>query len=346
MNYATTYDVGDRKRGAGINEDSVAVTVFEDGHREGYHGRTDSLGGTEVPATRSVCAFVLADGAGGHDAGDAASYIATTAISEALAPVAVRIARGDTDAFRVDVPGEEHDGETVRTAIEEAIQTAHREVVAHAEETGAGAYTTVVAGIAVDGRLHYGWVGDSRLYVLNRAHDHAARVTEDHAVVEQLHAEGEVDAVAAHVHPRGNEITRALGGPGDPETATVAVETGSVPLYAEDVVLATSDGLPDAQTDAPLLYDRYVESDRSAEVAATVRERVVTDEDIRRWVLTADSLSAAAGRLVAEANARGGKDNLSVVAFEDDTYPETPARLPLRARDPHPVQRRETVVEE
>ena len=66
MEYATAYDVGERKRGDGINEDSVAVLSFEEGHRDGYHGRTLESG----PANRSVGVFALADGAGGYDAGD------------------------------------------------------------------------------------------------------------------------------------------------------------------------------------------------------------------------------------------------------------------------------------
>jgi serine/threonine protein phosphatase PrpC len=399
MRYATRYDVGDRKRPDGINEDSLAVTVFEDGHREGYLGPDRGAGGragadpdagpdtgeeSEPATTRSTAVVVLADGAGGHEAGDAASYIATTRVAEELAPVAVRAAREDPGAFGLDLPadaasasGAPPDGDLASTAradgdgaddrtdagveggdspdsgsrrdrfhgaIEAAIQRAHRDVLAYAEEAGTAAYTTVVAGLVVDGRFHYGWVGDSRAYVCNAAHDHIARLTEDHAVVEQLYADGELDGVEAHVHPRGNELTRAVGGRGD--AADVAVETASVDLFAEDVLLLTSDGLPDAQSDAPALYDRYVGSGRSADAAARVREQVVTDADIREWVLGADSLSAAADRLIAEGNDRGGKDNLSVLLAQDPTLSETPARLPVRSRDPHPVHRRETVVEE
>ncbi|MEF8886879.1 MAG: serine/threonine-protein phosphatase [Haloarculaceae archaeon] len=397
MRYATAYDVGERKRSDGINEDSLAVSVFEDGHREGYLGPGRGAGPREDPdthddagpdaapepgTTRSTAVVVLADGAGGHDAGDAASYIATTRTAEELAPVAVRAARADPGAFGLDLPetvaavdtptagedpaartdgdgpetdgGDQADSESPESdqspesrfhdAIETAIQRAHRDVLAYASEAGTAAFTTVVAGLVVDGRFHYGWVGDSRAYVCNAAHDHIARLTQDHAVVEQLYADGELDGVEAHVHPRGNELTRAVGGRGD--AGDVAVETASVDLFAEDTLLLTSDGLPDAQSDAPALYDRYVGSGRSEDAAARVRDQVVTDADIREWVLGADSLSAAADRLVAEGNDRGGKDNLSVLLAQDPTLAETPARLPVRSRDPHPAHRRETVVEE
>jgi serine/threonine protein phosphatase PrpC len=404
MRYATAYDVGERKRHNGINEDSLAVSVFEDGHREGYLGPGRGAGRREETdpnareatdpdpgTTRSTAVVVLADGAGGHDAGDAASYIATTRVAEELAPVAVRAAREDPGAFGLSLPetvaaddsstaGEgpaarvdgkratdrdAGDGSETRggagtdsgsagstrstqdrfhDAIEAAIQRAHRDVLAYAAEAGTAAFTTVVAGLVVDGRFHYGWVGDSRAYVCNAAHGHIARLTEDHAVVEQLYADGELDGVETHVHPRGNELTRAVGGRGD--AGDVAVETASVDLFAEDILLLTSDGLPDAQSDAPALYDRYVGSGRSEDAAARVRDQVVTDADIREWVLGADSLSAAADRLIAEGNDRGGKDNLSVLLARDPTLAGTPARLPVRSRDPHPAHRRETVVEE
>ncbi len=378
MRYATAYDVGERKRPDGINEDSLAVSVFEDGHREGYLGPEPDTGARpDAGTTRSAAVVVLADGAGGHDAGDVASYLATTRVAEALAPVAVRAARADPGDFGLDtlegtVPatstrpsggsggtaraggeGSDNEGETgtassrghhLQGAIETAIQQAHDDVLAYASEADTAAYTTVVAGLVVDGRFYYGWVGDSRAYVCNAAHDHIARLTEDHAVVEQLYADGELDGVEAHVHPRSNELTRAVGGRGD--AADVAVETAAVDLFAEDTLLLTSDGLPDAQSDARALYDRYVGSGRSEAAAARVRDRVVTDADIRGWVLGADSLSAAADRLVAAGNDRGGKDNLSVLLAQDATLPETPARLPVRSRAPHPAHRRETVVEE
>ena len=390
MRYATRYDVGERKRPDGINEDSLAVSVFEDGHREGYqgpdrdpgtgaNGNPGTRGDADPGTTRSTAVMVLADGAGGHEAGDIASYIATTRVAEELAPVAVRAARADPGAFGLDLPETVSTGnappaeerETARAecergngtgvdsdpaassrprqdrfhdAIEAAIQRAHQEVLAYASEVGTAAYTTVVAGLVIDGRFYYGWVGDSRAYVCNGAHDHIARLTEDHAVVEQLYADGELDGVEAHVHPRGNELTRAVGGRGD--AADVAVETGSVDLFAEDVLLLTSDGLPDAQSDAPALYDRYVGSGRGEDAAARVREQVVTDADIREWVLGADSLSAAADRLIAEGNDRGGKDNLSVLLARDPTLPATPPRLPVRGREPHPAHDRKTVVEE
>jgi serine/threonine protein phosphatase PrpC len=196
--------------------------------------------------------------------------------------------------------------------------------------------------------LHLGWVGDSRAYLVNDVREEIVPLTKDHAVVEEWADQGEIDDVEAHVHPDGNQITRALGGSGheDPERAMVDVDTRSVRLFAEDTVLATSDGLIDAQTDAPELYQRYVDADRSDEMADTVREAVVTDAEIRDVLLDAESLDDAAAEYVTLANERGGKDNISVLLFEDDTLPPTPTGgLPVRAADPDvDLSERDTVI--
>ncbi|WP_146418083.1 PP2C family protein-serine/threonine phosphatase [Haloarcula sp. KBTZ06] len=398
MRYSTNYDIGERKRGQGINEDSVSLTVFEEGHRDGYRGQdrpqskepvtadgdetadvTDETVGTETatdtaddtdaadtdegasadtegngrPMNRSAGVFVVADGAGGHDAGDIASYITTTIVAEHLAPVAIRTARSYPGGFDVDVardvlpdpPGEQE----LETAVAEAITAAHREIIRYANETGTQSYTTVVAGIYADGKLHYGWVGDSRAYVVNSARETISPLTRDHAVVQEWVDNDEIDPVEAHVHPNGNEITRALGGSGyeDPDEATVGVDTRTVRLYAEDTVLATSDGLIDAQTDAPELYEEYVDSDHADSVAERIREAAVTDDEIRDVVLDAASLDAASREFVSLANDRGGKDNISVLLFADSALPETPESggMPVRDIDPDlDISERDTVI--
>lgn len=349
MRYSTNYDIGDRKRGQGINEDSLSLAAFEEGHRDGYRGERRA---DDRPRNRSAAAFVLADGAGGHDAGDAASYIATTVIAEHLAPVAIRAARHYAEDFDVDVdPAVKPDQlgpETIEEGISDAVADAHRRVLEYAAAAGEQAYTTVVAGVYADGKLHLGWVGDSRAYAINGAAERIDRLTRDHAVVQDLEDDGEIDSVEAHVHPSGNEITRALGGAGheDPETAAVEVDTRTVRLFAEDTVLVTSDGLIDAQTDAPKLYEAYVAAGRSEDAAEDVREAVVTDDEIRDVALDAASLDDAAGEYVTLANDRGGKDNLSVLLFADAALPTTPdGGPPVRDVDADvAVTERDTVI--
>jgi len=353
MRYEVAYDVGESKRVDGINEDSVTMTVFEQGHRDGYRERADAPDEeTEPPTTttRSVGVFALADGAGGRDAGDRASYVAATVICEELAATAVREARNRPESFGVSLDAQDtRSPAEFQTAVADAIETAHERVIAEVATTSAGAYTTVVAGIAIDGRLHLGWVGDSRAYVCNLATEDIARLTRDHTVVERLRDQGTIDDIEAHVHPRGNEITRALGGTidDDSEETDLDVETRTVGLYAEDVVLVTSDGLIDAQTDASRLYDAYVDSDHSPAVGTHIRNRVVTDDDLSEIILDAQSLGDAGASLVELANDRGGKDNVSTLLFRDPHLDPTPddATPALRGVDvDRPVENRETVL--
>lgn len=416
MHYVTTYDVGDRKRSQdGINEDSVAVTTLEDGHREGFsppgtdvsptydtaaasptvHGPRDTPEDTtETPETsgdeptaedqsrvkneatdvftvgderqtwprnRDAGIFVLADGAGGEQAGDIASYIATTVVTEELSGPVHRACRRRTGGFGLDIDegafGDPPDAAALQTAITEAAVAANEAIVEYARKANLGGlYTTLVVGIKIGRQLHYGWIGDSRLYVVNDSHKEIAALTKDHAKVTRWEDEGRIDVVEAHVHPEGNEISSALGGGADTtidEAAARAerdVETNTVPLYREDRILLTSDGLIDAQTDAMELYRRYVGSDHDPEVAEEVLNAVVTDELIRDVVLEADTLRDAADRFVTLSNKKGGKDNISIVLASDDKLPAAPdpdeSGLPTRAVNPTtPLEDRDTVVQ-
>ena len=99
----------------------------------------------------------------------------------------------------------------------------------------------------------------------------------------------------------------------------------------------TSDGLVDAYTGAPQLHEAYEEAEDTDPVAEEILEKSVTDDEIRDVVLGADSLASAADRFVDLSNERGGKDNVSVVLFRDETLPDGPAgSLPLREYDPDP----------
>ena len=370
MEYTTALDIGERKREqGGINEDSVAVTLLEEGHRD-----TERRSGV----------FVVADGAGGAQAGDVASYVASVEVSRRLTDrlwterrlgevTATGDAEGPGNASAGSTgAGEEGrsgstglpeltegvvgdpfagaDDAAVQAVIAAAVEAAHTRIVEVIGERDLdSAYSTVVVALVVGDRLHYGWVGDSRAYVVNLAPDRdeaqrVTRLTADHSEVEQLVDRGAIDEVEAHVHRRGNRITRALGGTRteNPATATVEVDTASVPLFGDDVLLLTSDGLIDAYTGAPELHREYEDADDTAEVAERILEKSVTDDEIGRVVREASSLSAAADRFVDLSNERGGKDNLSLVLARDPDLPAAPeGTLPVRTYDPDP----ETVIE-
>lgn len=339
IDYATALDVGIRKlQQGGINEDSVAVNVLEEGH---------------LDAERDAAVFVLADGAGGEEAGDIASYVATVEVTRRLTRALWDsrqlddvLAAGDGRRLgeaAVANPLGDEDADWLLERIETAIESTHTRILQTIQELGLdSAYTTIVAGVKAGDRLYYGWVGDSRAYVVN---DHPermeaeriSRLTRDHSVVERLLQRGEIDAIEAHVHRKGNRITRALGGTRshDPVESTVDVETNDVRLYADDTVVFTSDGLVDAYAEAPELHERYLQADDTSQIEETILSKSVTDDEIRDVVLETDSLEAAASRFVTLANRRGGKDNISVVLFEDDSLERSPAEgLPIRSHDP------------
>lgn len=347
IEYATALDTGTRKRRhGGINEDSVAVNVLEDAHLDGE---------------RHGAVFVLADGAGGEEAGDVASYVATVEVTRRLTQALWDCRRldaladdgptaddgGQLDEATVADPLGGADADYLLDRIETAIQSTHTRIL---QTIGTldleAAYTTIVAGIVAGDRLYYGWVGDSRAYVVNGHPDRPddgriSRLTRDHSVVELLVQRGEIDPVEAHVHRKGNQLTRALGGQRgeDPVESTVAVDTNHVELFGDDTVVFTSDGLIDAYADAPDLHEEYERAEDRSRIEEAILEKAVTDDEIRDVVLGADSPEAAADDLVTLANKRGGKDNVSVVLFCDPALDRSPADgLPTRAHDSSPEE--------
>ncbi len=339
MEHASSIDIGARKdRQGGINEDSVATAVFENHHRD---------------VARPVGVFVLGDGVGGEAAGDAASFLATTVVRKRLAefllgPGTDRPGRFDLDG--VEAPTD--DGpvlteDRIRTAIQDAVDAAHAEVQEYARDAGGRPATTLVVCVYADGRLHYGWVGDSRAYLINAEHGEIQQLTEDHAVTNELLEQGEIDdEVYARVHEQATAITNAIGGSpyGEPN---VDVEFGSAPVFTEDVLLVTSDGLIDAYPHVGELRQTYQQADDVEAAREQLLEAMVTDDEIRDLVLEAPDLRAAAGDLVEIANDRGGKDNLSIALARDPAADPTPAVLPARGpADPdRSLADQETVIE-
>lgn len=167
----------------------------------------------------------------------------------------------------------------------EANQRIHERATADAERSGMG--TTLTAAYVGDGEVAFAHVGDSRAYRMRDGQ--LEQLTNDHSLVGELVRRGKLTPQQAEEHPQRSVITRALG----PEES-VQVDSFSVRAQPGDVFLLCSDGLTSMVT-------------------------VETVQDILR---EADSLDAAAHRLIDAANEAGGRDNITVVLFRIEGVPE------------------------
>lgn len=313
MQYTSLVDTGKTRRKKGkLNEDSVGTLVFEDRHLENEQ--------------RSAGLFVLADGAGGHGNGEKASYLATTVIPAELNHTLHEIVRSEPAFDGLSLPkGARTDPpsvEDIENRIAESIKVAGEEIFELPNADGA--CCTVLVGLYAAGRLHLGWTGDSPGFLVNETDGTIEKLTRDHSPVQREVENGHIDPTIAMVHRDKNQISQAVG-----NTADTRVETNTIPLYADDTVLFTSDGLVDAYDGESDLYREYLnakgDEDAVAEVKSRIREEAVTPNEIRDRILAAPKYDIAAERLVSLANERGGSDNLSVILFGDSKLPEKSA---------------------
>ena len=175
--------------------------------------------------------FVVADGMGGHQAGEVASALAATTLKDRLA----------VGAPSVDV---------VVASVVEAnaaiFQTAHT----NAAQRGMGTTVTALAVVpATDKRAEHLAlvnVGDSRAYL--RRNGLLIRATIDHSYVQELLATGHITEIEARFHPRRNIVTRALG-----IEPNVRVDSWVLPIVKGDRFILCSDGLVDEVDDSDIM---------------------------------------------------------------------------------------------
>jgi serine/threonine protein phosphatase PrpC len=161
--------------------------------------------------------WVVADGMGGHKAGETASRLTVETVGQVFS--------------RAPMPSEN----TLREALEAANARVHGLAVENPEFSGMGT-TAVVLLVGTDGTGFVAHVGDSRLY---RYRDASLRpLTRDHSVVAELERRGLLTADEAAVHPRRNEIIRSVG-----IESTVDVEISPLEIRPGDRYLLCSDGL-------------------------------------------------------------------------------------------------------
>lgn len=167
-------------------------------------------------------------------------------------------------------------GEIIRQAFMAANEQIYRYAKSDAHLLGMG--TTASLAIVYQDKLIVAHVGDSRVYCID---DKIRQITHDHSFVEELLQRGEISREDATTHPNRNMITRAVG-----TEATLKVDI-TINAYHGETVLLCSDGLTNMVSDAQ------------------IQEIIQENEDLQE----------AVEKLIALANKKGGKDNITVVAF-------------------------------
>lgn len=160
--------------------------------------------------------YIVADGMGGHNAGDYASKCTVETM--------IREIRGCFEKSPIRI-------------LSKAIRVANDQVrwKAREDESLFGMGTTVVVATCLGKYLQVANVGDSRLYIIN---DEVRQITRDHSLVEEMVRMGGIDKEAARNHPDKNIITRAIGA-----RDTIEIDFFHEELKSGDMVLMCSDGL-------------------------------------------------------------------------------------------------------
>lgn len=207
--------------------------------------------------------FAVADGMGGHRAGDVASSTAVEAVEELLS-----------------------EGASLVDAIVAANAAVFTRAQQNPEMRGMG--TTVTAAQVADESALLAHVGDSRAYLLRDGQ--LTQITEDHSLVEELVREGRLSPEEAAVHPQRSIITRALGVDED-----VEVDTYEIDLLPDDRIVICSDGLTSMVRDDEIV--RILRAEDDPQVAADnlveAANRAGGEDNITVLVIHAEPTGAA-----------------------------------------------------
>jgi PPM family protein phosphatase len=227
---------------------------------------------------KKLALFIVADGMGGHAAGEVGSAIAVRTVHEEIKRETELIddyVSGATGASKVtpkDIVA------LVDNAVQRACSKVHEEALSDAAKRGMGTTLSVLLVVGNQGFIAH--VGDSRIYLARDGR--IQQVTEDHTVYNELIKRGKLTREQIEKVQQKNAITRAVG-----VYERVEVDTLVIELTAGDVIVLASDGL-----------HGYLESPEELRGALS---------------LDGDAIVEA---LIALANDRGGKDNITTIVVK------------------------------
>ncbi len=233
----------------------------------------------------------VADGIGGHKAGDIASKMAIDTIFQSLAWFLDKNQAEDTkpvNFIRINTSGlqiHNHIEKRLKLAFEEANTQIYEYGRTHPEASNLG--TTLTCALVWGDNVVIAHVGDSRAYLLRKGT--LRQLTEDHSFVGQMVRQGQLPHEAYYVHPRRNVITRALG-----QFPDISVDVRTERLEADDRLLLCSDGLWEMLRDPE------------------IKDYLASNHDLEHIVL----------EMVQQAIANGGPDNISAIVAKIVAKPD------------------------
>jgi len=217
----------------------------------------------EADETRGV--FIVADGMGGHAAGEVASEMCVQIVSRHLLQLASIAQSGAA--------------EMVQKSLQEANRAIFERMLAETDKQGMG--TTCSSMVLSDSGYLIGQIGDSRIYLLR---DGAlTQLTKDHSYVQEQVDAGLLTPEQARYHPYSNVITRCVGAADEVEADIYSGEA-----RIGDVFLLCSDGLTG----------------------------MVDDRRLQQLLLARSGPGRIVDSLIAEANGRGGLDNITAIVVQ------------------------------
>jgi len=162
--------------------------------------------------------FVVADGMGGHVAGEIASKLAATTVSRYIE--------------------ENNSNDNYEELLKQAIIQANTSIyqLSQSKEDFNGMGTTVTAIYVAGDTIYWGHVGDSRIYLLRNRE--FRQITNDHSLVWELVQSGNITKEEAQNHPKRNMLTRAVG-----TSCLIKIDTGVIAWEPGDLILMCTDGL-------------------------------------------------------------------------------------------------------
>jgi PPM family protein phosphatase len=225
--------------------------------------------------------LAVADGMGGHQAGEVASLLALNSLQDSLTEFIAGAKETADKAYNGDetVPGVTNELEQL---LRKAVTTANSVINAYArdnQEEAGNLGCTLTAALLRDDLAAIANVGDSRAYLLRQGN--LRQITDDHSYVAELARSGQIDWDDIYDHPQRNVVTRALGSHLD-----ARVDTWIHAMQPGDQLLLCSDGLWEMLRDPAIIAD---------------------------VMLTAEDLEAAVVDLIDLANAYGGVDNIGLI---------------------------------